>query len=139
MSILPCTAKQHGRNTYRFFIEEMNQQTLRRLRLENELRSETGCAPGWMGLEITEQMLMKETKKTIKILTLLHDRGIELSIDDFGKGYSSLSYLSQLPISSLKIDRSFVGKMAENIHGQAIASALIHWVRNWDSRSRPKA
>jgi diguanylate cyclase (GGDEF)-like protein/PAS domain S-box-containing protein len=89
------------------------------------LFTETGCDAKWLGLEITEELLMKESKKGLKVLTLLQDLGIALSIDNFGKGYSSLSYLKQLPIDSLKIDRSFAGNIAENVHNQSITSALI--------------
>ena len=89
------------------------------------LFSETDCDANWLGLEITEEMLMKDAKRCLKVLTLLHDLGIALSIDDFGKGYSSLSYLKQLPIDNLKIDRSFVGHIDENIHNQSVTSALI--------------
>lgn len=59
-------------------------------------------------LEITESMMMYDAKMAQKILTDISDRGIKISIDDFGQGYSSLSYLHELPIHTLKIDRAFI-------------------------------
>ncbi len=223
-------AKQHGRNTYRFFIEEMNQRAAQCLQLENELRvalerdqfmlyyqplvhlpdrrvvgleallrwhhpqrgilhpaqfisvaeqtglilplgewvlsqvcqdqlrlrdvkpdlgrvmvnlsprqfhdpkllqtlprlfTETGCAAGWLGLEIPEHLLMTENKNAIKVLARLRDLGISLAIDDFGKGFSSLSGLKRLPIDTLKIDPSLLRDIAVNTNDRAISAALI--------------
>jgi EAL domain-containing protein (putative c-di-GMP-specific phosphodiesterase class I) len=67
-----------------------------------------GIAPKKLRLEIVESGLMHDTDSSIALLHNLRDAGIELSIDDFGTGYSSLAYLQQLPVSELKIDRSFV-------------------------------
>ena len=67
-------------------------------------------------LEITESMLIKDTKQIMRLLEQVKARQIELSIDDFGTGYSSLSYLPQFPVDNLKIDRSFV--IAMNLEQQ---------------------
>lgn len=67
-----------------------------------------GVAPGKLRLEIVESGLMQDAHASIALLHSLREAGIELSIDDFGTGYSSLAYLQQLPVSELKIDRSFV-------------------------------
>ncbi|MCF8167236.1 MAG: EAL domain-containing protein, partial [Rhodoferax sp.] len=67
-----------------------------------------GIVPGKLRLEIVESGLMQDAQSSIAVLHRLRDAGVELSIDDFGTGYSSLAYLQQLPVSELKIDRSFV-------------------------------
>lgn len=68
----------------------------------------TGCEPGCVELEITESMLMADSDSIQSILGSLTGLGVKLSIDDFGSGYSNLGYLQKFPISSLKIDRSFL-------------------------------
>ncbi|MEG0135257.1 MAG: EAL domain-containing protein [Cetobacterium sp.] len=67
--------------------------------------------PKWVGLEITETTLMKDMDKNIEKLKELKDMGIRISLDDFGTGYSSFNYLIRLPLSEVKIDRSFVSKI----------------------------
>jgi EAL domain-containing protein (putative c-di-GMP-specific phosphodiesterase class I) len=67
-----------------------------------------GIAPQKLRLEIVESGLMQDAHTSIAVLHCLRDAGVELSIDDFGTGYSSLAYLQQLPVSELKIDRSFI-------------------------------
>ncbi len=75
--------------------------------------------------EITETAMMSNLKTTEKIINDLHQSGIIFAIDDFGTGYSSLVKLKQLPLSELKIDKSFVQEMAENENDAAIAKASI--------------
>lgn len=70
-----------------------------------------GIAPRKLRLEIVESGLMHDAQSSIALLHRLRDAGVELSIDDFGTGYSSLAYLQQLPVSELKIDRSFVSQV----------------------------
>ncbi len=70
--------------------------------------NDTGFPPHELKLEITESVFFEHREKAVEILHRLRELGIEISIDDFGTGYSNLSYLMQLPISTLKIDRSFI-------------------------------
>ena len=73
----------------------------------------SGVAPGSLKLEITESVLMKDAAKAVAALDACRRLGLTIAIDDFGTGYSSLSYLSTLPITTIKIDRSFVHSMME--------------------------
>jgi EAL domain-containing protein (putative c-di-GMP-specific phosphodiesterase class I) len=79
-----------------------------------EVIAETGINPSRLILEITESTLMNSQQKTERALARLRERGIRFSIDDFGTGFSSLSYLTRLPVSSIKIDKAFVTAMDEN-------------------------
>ena len=69
--------------------------------------------PSLLVLEITENLMMSDPDGAIRCLDELHDMGVRLVIDDFGKGYSSLSYLRRLPVDEIKIDRSFIIGMAD--------------------------
>ena len=80
--------------------------------------------PGWLAFEITESMLMAEPNRVLRTLAELRDLGVQLAIDDFGVGYSSLAYLQRLPAYAVKIDRSFVGRMTRD-HGSAEIVKLI--------------
>ena len=75
--------------------------------------AETGVDPSRLILEITESTLMGSQEKTERALARLREQGIRFSIDDFGTGFSSLSYLTRLPVSSIKIDKAFVAAMGE--------------------------
>lgn len=68
----------------------------------------TGCQAEWLELEITESLLLDGRDEVVRILDALTGMGITIAIDDFGIGYSALSYLTRLPVQTLKIDRSFV-------------------------------
>jgi PAS domain S-box-containing protein len=76
-------------------------------------------------LEITESLLMESRVDAVERLNRLRAHGIHISIDDFGTGYSSLAYLKQLPIDTLKIDRSFVGDLGNDEDASAIVKAII--------------
>jgi EAL domain-containing protein (putative c-di-GMP-specific phosphodiesterase class I) len=88
---------------------------------------ENGLDPalGTLELELTESLLMSNAAGAVETLIKLHDAGIQFSIDDFGTGYSSLSYLKRFPISSLKIDQSFVRDLSLNQGDEAIVAAII--------------
>ena len=85
----------------------------------------TGLDPCWLGVEITESVLMQDVEQTVKILHRLNDMGVQVTIDDFGTGYSSLSYLKQFPVQALKIDRSFITGIPEDHEDRAITAAII--------------
>jgi diguanylate cyclase (GGDEF)-like protein/PAS domain S-box-containing protein len=76
-------------------------------------------------IEITENSLMQDMQKTVNLLSELADNGIGIAVDDFGTGYSSLSYLQSLPVSTLKIDRSFVCDLSTNHSSPPIITAVI--------------
>jgi diguanylate cyclase (GGDEF)-like protein/PAS domain S-box-containing protein len=84
-----------------------------------------GLEASQLTLEITESKLMTGLSTAFDTLTRLRDIGVGISVDDFGTGYSSLSYLSTLPISSLKVDRSFVHQMAKATKDTEIVKAVI--------------
>jgi diguanylate cyclase (GGDEF)-like protein len=87
--------------------------------------TETGVDPTTVILEITESTLMHSQEKTERALALLRERGIRFSIDDFGTGFSSLAYLTRLPVSSIKIDKAFVRAIEEQRTASATDKKLI--------------
>jgi len=85
-----------------------------------------GIDPNLLQIEITERVLIKNVEESILKLNHLREMGIRIAIDDFGIGYSSLSYIVRLPIDSIKIDKSFTFDINTSIEAQAIVSAIIH-------------
>ena len=79
---------------------------------------------GLLSFELTESMLLDKQQQAIKVLQELRQLGCQVAMDDFGTGYSSLSYLHQLPITTLKIDRSFIQQLGENEGSEAILAAI---------------
>jgi EAL domain-containing protein (putative c-di-GMP-specific phosphodiesterase class I) len=95
----------------------------------NRILIETGLDGNSLKLEITESMLMDDGDATIDLLSQIRAKRIQISIDDFGKGYSSLSYLHRFPINTIKIDRSFVSCMSsdrENFEIVRTIATLAH-------------
>ncbi len=102
--------------------------------LVDEVRAilaETGLEPSTLEIEITESALMDQTEAGIRTLRQLRDIGVRLVLDDFGTGYSSLSYLKHLPLDTIKIDRSFVAGMEDDIDRSIIDAviSLAHGLR----------
>jgi diguanylate cyclase (GGDEF)-like protein/PAS domain S-box-containing protein len=87
--------------------------------------SETGLEARYLGLELTEGVLMEDAESTAAVLQELKVMGVQLAVDDFGTGYSSLSYLRQFPIDVLKIDQSFVHQITADPDDSSIVSAII--------------
>jgi len=86
---------------------------------------ESGVNPENLELEITETILMEQSSSIVDVLLKLKALGIHISLDDFGTGYSSLSYLQNLPIDTLKIDRSFINKLAFNREQTNIIETIL--------------
>jgi EAL domain-containing protein (putative c-di-GMP-specific phosphodiesterase class I) len=86
---------------------------------------ESELEPGSLVLEITEGTLLKETRVSDAVLGELKALGVRLAIDDFGKEYSSLSYLKRLPVDGLKLDRSFVEDLGEDQNNASIVETVI--------------
>jgi diguanylate cyclase (GGDEF)-like protein len=95
-----------------------------------EVIRETGIDPTKLILEITESTLMSSHLKTERALARLRENGIRFSIDDFGTGFSSLAYLTRLPVSSIKIDKAFITAMGEELSDttpdKKLVSAMIN-------------
>jgi diguanylate cyclase (GGDEF)-like protein/PAS domain S-box-containing protein len=105
--------------------------SLKQLRQANFVQRISGIlrsyevSPTSLELEITETTLMENPERTIKLLDELYSLGLHLAIDDFGTGYSSLSALQQFPISTLKVDQSFVRDIASNPDDETIVGTII--------------
>jgi diguanylate cyclase (GGDEF)-like protein len=96
------------------------------LRDIDDVLKDTGLPPHLLQLEITESMVTQNVDRAVKLLDEIQGRGIRLAIDDFGTGYSSMSMMKRFPIDTIKIDRSFVRDLAENVEDRAIATAIIN-------------
>jgi diguanylate cyclase (GGDEF)-like protein/PAS domain S-box-containing protein len=95
---------------------------------------ESGLAPRYLELELTESLVMSDIDGAIEILRALKDLGVHLSLDDFGTGHSSLSYLKRLPIDTLKIDQSFVRDITHAPDDEAIVASIISLAHNLKRR-----
>jgi len=91
---------------------------------------ETGLAPQYLEIELTESVLIHQTGQVLDTLNAIKALGVGISIDDFGTGYSSLAYLKRYPIDKLKIDRSFVADTPSNTDDVAIVTAIIQMGRS---------
>lgn len=95
------------------------------VRLVSETLSATGFEPELLELELTEGSLLTDIDHTNTILGNLKDLGVRVAIDDFGVGYSSLSYVKNFPVDTLKIDRSFISNLAADTRDRAIVQTII--------------
>lgn len=89
----------------------------------------SGLPPGAVELELTESAFVDRSEATLGKLNRLRAAGFGLSVDDFGTGYSSLAYLAEFPVTTLKLDRTFVDRISEDRRGLAIARAIIALAR----------
>jgi len=95
-----------------------------------ETMSKTGCQPEWLCLEVTESDVMTNLDAMNAVLLEVQTLGIHVSIDDFGTGYSSLAYLKRLPVSKLKIDRSFIKDLPDDEEDSTITRTIIMMADN---------
>jgi len=86
----------------------------------------TGLDPQYLGLEITEHIAMRNLESTIHKLGVLKNLGIQISIDDFGTGFSCLSYLKNFPINQLKISAHFIRDITSDKRDQVIVASVIN-------------
>lgn len=91
----------------------------------SKIVQDTGISPAQIELEITESLIMNNVERAITILNELRELGFSIAIDDFGTGYSSLSYLKRFPISTLKIDQSFIRDINHDHDDASIVEAVI--------------
>jgi diguanylate cyclase (GGDEF)-like protein len=96
----------------------------------SEILAETHVEAKYLKLEITESAVMENADMAARLLKRLKALGVQLSIDDFGTGYSSLSYLHRFPVNTLKIDRSFVGRIGEAAENIEIVRTVISLAEN---------
>ena len=118
---------QQGLNPGRISVNVSPKQ-LSKDRLKTTLLNALGtyqCEPDWIELEIVERFVMSNPQKTLWLLNEIHELGIALSLDDFGTEYSSLSYLKKMPLTTLKIDRTFVKDIPEDPNDMAIIEAML--------------
>ncbi|MBK5241074.1 EAL domain-containing protein [Clostridium sp.] len=92
----------------------------------------TGINPNIVELEITETVLMESLEANVKILKELMNMGVRVALDDFGTGYSSLNYLMKIPISTLKIDKSFIDDITSNIQNKSLIENIIRMAHGMD-------
>ncbi|HEX6756055.1 MAG TPA: EAL domain-containing protein [Mycobacteriales bacterium] len=100
----------------------LDQRLLARI---SELLGESRLPPGRLTVEITEGSLLAESERVRRTLVALRDLGVSVSIDDYGVGYSSLSYLQKLPIDELKLDRALVTPIARDSRAAAIVASTV--------------
>lgn len=95
-----------------------------------QILKKTGLNPKCLQLEITESLMAKNLQNTAHVVNQLNDIGVKVALDDFGTGYSSLNYLHELPISTLKIDRSFITRLDAETSGSEIVRTIIALAQN---------
>jgi EAL domain-containing protein (putative c-di-GMP-specific phosphodiesterase class I) len=93
--------------------------------LVHSILLETGLTPGRLELEITEGVLIEDFDRGLSLLRRLKALGVRIAMDDFGSGYSSLTYLQAFPFDKIKIDRAFVMNLGRNPQSAAIIRAMI--------------
>ncbi|TCS39429.1 diguanylate cyclase/phosphodiesterase with PAS/PAC sensor(s) [Paucimonas lemoignei] len=100
------------------------------LEMVREIFAQYDVQPGCIEMEITERLLMDETESSTSILNALKDMGVLISIDDFGAGYSAISYLRHFPVDILKIDQSLIQHLPSRREDMAITTGIINLAHN---------
>ena len=121
-----CAWREEGYQTVRVDINLSSKDFIDRGVLYKFLQvlRQYNLKPHNVGIEITENVLLDTSDQVIKSLSVLHNAGVHISIDDFGTGFSSLNYLKQLPLSGVKIDQSFVHEAPSNKDDLIIMKAI---------------
>jgi len=120
------TWKQEGKNTKPISINFSAKQLFDLDYAENleKMLQDAGVNPSLLEIEITENLLINQEETTIRFLNKLKKMGVQLSLDDFGKGYSSLNYLSYLPVDAIKLDKSLCDKYQENTNSKILVGII---------------
>ena len=124
---------QSAANRSLFMSVNLSGKQVARPKLVSEIRQvleETRIDPKYLKLEITESAVMENAETAVQLLRRLKALGVQLSIDDFGTGYSSLGYLHRFPVTTLKIDRSFVGRIGEAAENIEIVRTIMSLAEN---------
>ena len=100
------------------------------VRTVKEALDESGLAPEWLELELTESLTLDDTETTLRIMRELKQLGVSLSLDDFGTGWSSLSYLRRFPIDRIKIDRSFMRDVTTHPNAAAVVHSILNLAKS---------
>jgi diguanylate cyclase (GGDEF)-like protein/PAS domain S-box-containing protein len=96
------------------------------VRTVKQALEESGLAPEWLELELTESLTLDDSETTIRIMRELKQMGVSLSLDDFGTGWSSLSYLRRFPLDRIKIDRSFMRDVTTHPNAAAVVHSILN-------------
>jgi diguanylate cyclase len=99
-----------------------------------DILTATRLDPEYLEIELTESSLMAHAETTSSTLSRLKEIGVRLAVDDFGTGFSNLSYLNRFPIDALKIDKSFVHQITPGMNGAPIVSAVINMAKSLHHR-----
>ena len=92
--------------------------------LVKSILEETGLKPEYLELELTEGIILENPEKMLETLNNLKNFGVSLTVDDFGTGYSNLSYLKNFPVKRLKIDRSFIKDLPDDVDDKTIVQSI---------------
>lgn len=90
------------------------------------LTEKTSMSLQYLEIDLTESVLMKNFEHNLSLIRRMKELGVQIALDDFGTGYSSFSYLTRIPIDTLKIDKSFIANICENDNDRYIAGTIIN-------------
>ena len=124
--------EREGLGLYRVAVNLSSKQFQSRelLKIIQDTLEETGLAPQFLELEITESTIMEDPGHTVELLHDIRNLGVRIAIDDFGTGYSSLAYLKKFPIHTLKIDQAFIADLTKDSDDAAIVESIVSMARN---------